>query len=135
MSGLILKLGPRERVMINGVVIENGDRRTRLSVVTPDAKILRLKDAIHPSEATTPVTRVCYIAQLLISGEVDANQAKRDLQVGIGQLTQVFQDHYSQEVLDTAKVELSRENYYHTLKALRRLIDVEAQLMALSAAE
>ena len=27
MTGLVLKLGPRERVMINGVVMENGDRR------------------------------------------------------------------------------------------------------------
>ena len=35
MSGLVLKLGPRERVLINGAVIENGDRRARLSIVTP----------------------------------------------------------------------------------------------------
>ncbi|MEO1549606.1 MAG: flagellar biosynthesis repressor FlbT [Pseudomonadota bacterium] len=132
MSGLILKLGPRERVMINGVVLENGDRRTRLSVVTADAKILRLKDAIHPSEAKTPVKRVCYIAQLLIAGEIDTAQAKRDLQVGIGQLGQVFTDVPSLSALDTAKVELSRDNYYHTLKALRQLIQVEDQLLALA---
>ena len=36
MSGLVLKLGPKERVLINGAVIENGDRRSRLSVVTPN---------------------------------------------------------------------------------------------------
>ncbi len=35
MSGLVLKLGPRERVMINGVVMENGDRRTKIHVMTP----------------------------------------------------------------------------------------------------
>ena len=38
MSGLVLKLGPHERIMINGVVVENGDRRARLNVLTPDAK-------------------------------------------------------------------------------------------------
>ena len=54
MSGLVLKLGPRERIMINGVVMENGDRRTRLNVLTPDANVLRLRDAIHPDEANTP---------------------------------------------------------------------------------
>jgi flagellar protein FlbT len=58
MSGLVLKLGPRERVLINGAVIENGDRRARLSIVTPNASILRLRDAIHPEEVTTPVRRV-----------------------------------------------------------------------------
>ena len=54
MSGLVLKLGPHERIMINGVVMENGDRRTRLNVLTPDANVLRLRDAIHPDEANTP---------------------------------------------------------------------------------
>ena len=44
MSGLVLKLGPRERIMINGVVMENGDRRARLNIVTPDVlqKVLHL---------------------------------------------------------------------------------------------
>ncbi len=29
MTGLVLKLGPHERVLINGAVIENGDKRSR----------------------------------------------------------------------------------------------------------
>ena len=45
MSGLVLKLAPKERVLINGAVIENGDRRTRVAILTPNANILRLKDA------------------------------------------------------------------------------------------
>ena len=80
MSGLVLKLNPKERVLINGAVIENGDRRARINIVTPNANILRLKDAIHPEDANTPVRRVCYIAQLVLSGEVD------DLRVARGQL-------------------------------------------------
>ena len=32
MSGLVLKLAPRERVLINGAVIENGDKRARLAI-------------------------------------------------------------------------------------------------------
>ncbi len=62
MTGLVLKLGPHERVMINGVVMENGDRRARLNILTPEANVLRLRDAIHPSEANTPVRRVVYVA-------------------------------------------------------------------------
>ena len=59
MSGLVLKLGPHERVLINGAVIENGDKRSRLAIMTPQANILRLRDAIHPEEVNTPVRRVC----------------------------------------------------------------------------
>ena len=69
MSGLVLKLGPRERVLINGAVIENGDRRSRLSIVTPNANILRLRDAIHPDEARTPVRRLCFTTQLVLTGD------------------------------------------------------------------
>ena len=79
MSGLVLKLGPRERIMVNGVVLENGDRRARINILTPDAHVLRLRDAIHPTEATTPVRRVCYIAQLALAGEADPEEARRQI--------------------------------------------------------
>ena len=59
MPGLILKLGPGERFVANGVVIENGDRRARLNILTPDSKVLGLRVAIHPDEVDTPVKRVC----------------------------------------------------------------------------
>ena len=58
MTGLILKLAPHERVLINGAVIENGERRSRFCIVTPNANILRLRDAIHPEQARTPVSRI-----------------------------------------------------------------------------
>ena len=77
MSGLVLKLGPKERVLVNGAVIENGDRRSRIAILTPNANILRLRDAIRPDDANTPVRRVCYIAQLVLSGDVDLDRIRR----------------------------------------------------------
>ena len=59
------------------IVMQNGERNARLIIKTPDAKILRLRDAIHPDEANTPVKRVCYIAQLAVAGEADPDEAKR----------------------------------------------------------
>lgn len=128
MSGLVLKLGPRERVMVNGVVMENGDRRTRLHIVTPDAKVLRLKDAIHPEEANTPVKRVCYIAQLVIAGEADAVEGRTQLLQGIEQLSQVFTDAESRMHLDLATDLVVANRFYPALKELRALIAREARL-------
>ena len=79
MSGLVLKLSPKERVLINGAVIENGDRRSRLSIMTPDANILRLRDAIHPEDAKTPVRRLCYAMQLVLSGDTAASDVHHNL--------------------------------------------------------
>jgi flagellar biosynthesis repressor protein FlbT len=131
MSGLVLKLGPRERIMINGVVMENGDRRARLNVLTPEANVLRLRDAIHPDEVNTPVRRVCYIAQLVLAGEADPEEARRQLLRGIEQLSQVFQDQDSRACLDAATVALAEKRFYQTMRALRGLLPREARLLGL----
>ncbi|MFV2036774.1 MAG: flagellar biosynthesis repressor FlbT [Paracoccaceae bacterium] len=130
MSGLVLKLGPRERVLINGAVIENGDRRSRLCIVTPNANILRLRDALHPGEVNTPVRRVCYIAQLVLSGDVEPGDAKMQLLRGIEQLSQVLTDVDSKALLDKATETVLEANFYQTLKALRGLLPREERLMA-----
>lgn len=132
MSGLVLKLGPKERVLINGAVIENGDRRSRLSIMTPGANILRLRDAIRPGEANTPVRRVCYIAQLVISGDADPAEARAQLMTGIEQLSQVFTDRDSRLLLTEATEAVLASQHYKALKALRSLLPREDRIFAAS---
>lgn len=130
MSGLVLKLGPKERVLINGAVIENGERRSRLSIVTPNANILRLRDAIHPEEVNTPVRRVCYIAQLVLSGDAAPEEARMQLLRGIEQLSQVFTDRDSRLNLEAATSAVVEGRYYQVMKALRTLLPREERLFA-----
>jgi len=130
MSGLVLKLGPKERVLINGAVVENGDRRSRLSIVTPNANILRLRDAIHPEEVTTPVRRVCYIAQLVLSGDAQAEEAKLQLLRGIEQLSHALTDADSRHHLTIATEAVMADQFYQALKALCGLLPREERLLA-----
>ncbi|WP_170329533.1 flagellar biosynthesis repressor FlbT [Ruegeria arenilitoris] len=130
MGGLVLKLAPKERVLINGVVVENGDRRSRFSIMTPDANVLRLRDAIHPDEVNTPVRRVCYAAQLVLSGEMEPERARQQLLRRVEELSQVFTDADSRRVLSEATEALLAEQYYKCLKALRALLPREERLMA-----
>lgn len=132
MSGLVLKLGPRERVLINGAVIENGDRRSRFSIITPNADILRLRDAIPPDEVTTPVRRVCYIAQLVLSGDIETDHARQQLLNGIEQLSQAFIDAESLRHLDEAAIAVTAGDCYRALKRLRALLPQEERLLAAS---
>lgn len=129
MAGLILKLRAHEQILVNGVVMQNGERNARLIVKTPDAKILRLRDAIHPDEVDTPVKRVCYIAQLLVAGEADSEEGIRQLGLGIGQLHDALDGHSSAVFLDEALDELRRRNFYGVMRALRQLLPVEAKLL------
>lgn len=129
MSGLVLKLGPKERVLINGAVVENGDRRSRITVLTSKAYILRLKDAIHPDEANTPVRRACYLAQLLLSGEVDSQSIWERLFGQVHTLSEILDDDNSASILTQAKGAIDDRNAYTCLKLLRQLLALEAQLL------
>ena len=130
MTGLVLKLGPNERVLINGAVIENGDRRSRISVMTPNAHILRLRDAIHPEHANTPVRRVCYIAQLVLSGDAEPSETRMQLLRGIEQLSQVLSDADSRTQLSLATAAVLENQHYQALKHLRTLLPREERLFA-----
>lgn len=130
MSGLVLKLAPKERVLINGAVIENGERRSRLAIMTPNAHILRLRDAIHPEEVNTPVRRVAYIAQLVLSGDVSPEEAKLQLLRGIEQLSQVLTDPDSRKQLADATAAVIESQHYNVLKALRSLLPREERILA-----
>lgn len=130
MTGLVLKLAPKERVLINGAVIENGEKRSRLAIMTPNANILRLRDAIHPGEVTTPVRRVCYIAQLVLSGDVTPEDARMQLLRGIEQLSQVLTDSDSRSHLSLATSAVLQDQHYLALKALRALLPREERILA-----
>lgn len=130
MSGLVLKLAPHERVLINGAVIENGDKRSRLAIMTPNANILRLRDAIHPEEVNTPVRRVCYIAQMVLSGDAKPAEARIQMMRGVEQLSQALTDPDSRAQLASATEALLDDQFYQALKALRALLPREARLLA-----
>lgn len=76
MAGLILKLRPHEQLLINGVVVENGDRKAQLKVCSEGANILRLRDAMRPEDAKTPIQRAYYIAQTAVAGALTTAQAE-----------------------------------------------------------
>lgn len=129
MTGLVLKLSPFERILINGVVIENSDRRARITVRTPDSNILRLKDAIHPEHADTPVARLCYLTQLILSGDLTLDQARDEVLSGIIDLASVFQDMESQTRLSTARRDILEGNVYGAFKLLRSFLALEVRLL------
>ena len=130
MNGLVLKLAPKERLLVNGAVIENGERRSRLAILTANANILRLRDAIHPEQVSTPVRRVCYIVQLVLSGDTDPEEARLQLLRGIEQLSQIFTDCDSRAHLTNATAAILDGRFYPALKSLRLLLTREERLFA-----
>lgn len=129
MSGLVLKLAASERLLINGAVIRNGSRNSTISILTPNANILRLKDALHPDEAQSPVSRICYMAQLILSGDHDAHEGTRLILAGINELLDVFSDHEVRSILIASAAKFNAGKTYAGLKLLRKIIPIEKEML------
>jgi flagellar protein FlbT len=128
-GGLVLRLAPGERVLVNGVVIENGDRRARLRVKTADAHILRLRDAIHPDEAKTPARRLYYIAQLAVAGEADADEARAQILEGLAALRAALGEHPCAADIEAAMQNAREKRFYHVMRALVGVMKDETVLL------
>ena len=129
MTRLILKLAPKERILINGAVIENGERRTKISIRTPNVHVLRLKDAIHPDQVGPPVSQACYMAQLVLSGDIDRSEGQRELLEIIKRLGFIFADHESSKIL-TGVAKLTTEGkFYQVMRKLRELLPEETRIL------
>lgn len=130
MAGLILKLKANEQILVNGVVMQNGDRNTRLIVKTPKARILRLRDAIHPADVDTPLKRLCYTAQLAVAGEVGEEAAAEALSKGILELDEAFDGLSEGETLGSVHDAVINFRFYEALRGLRQLLPLEARLLS-----
>ena len=130
MAGLMLRLKAGERFLLNGVVVENGPRSVRLTVLSPDARILRLRDALPPDQIDTPVKRLCYVAQLAVAGEIAEDRAEERMREGLGELAAALAGTAEAQVLQPLLAELDGRNFYALLRGLRRLLPAEASLLA-----
>lgn len=129
MGGLVLKLRAEERVLVNGAVLEAVARPARLRVLTTDADILRLRDAVHPARADTPVRRLCHVVQMAVAGAAGTDAALREARPMIDALRGVFDRPRDRDALDAAEHLLAGRRAYAALRALRPLLAREAELM------
>ena len=128
-GGLIIRLRPHEKFLINGCILENGEKRAKLRVKSDGANILRLRDALHPSEANTPVKRLYYVAQLIVTGDLEADVAVPELKEGLRQLHDALMDPEHREQIANAQVHLDNKEYYRVLRALKSILPLEEKLL------
>ena len=123
---LKITLKPRERLILGGAVVRNGDTGARL-VVENEVPVLREHDILSQREAATPCRRIYFVVQLMY---VDAaNLAEHH------KLYWTLVDDVAKAAPSTARFtgEISRlvveRKYYQALKVARRLIDYEEELL------
>ena len=134
-GGLIIRLRPHEKFLVNGVVLENGEKRAKLRVKSENANLLRLRDALHPNEATTPIKRLYYLAQLIVTGDMQAHEATPELLTGLETLYEALPDKACRDVIDRVQKHVNMEEHYQAMRALRELFPYEEKLLLIARAK
>lgn len=129
MSGLLLKLAPHERILINGMMIENGPKKTKMTLHADDAHVLRLRDAIHPNQVTGPISIAYHLAQLAVAGESNDSEALAALEPRLAELSGVFSETWAAEAVADARHALDTKNFYKAMRSLKTILPLEAQML------
>lgn len=122
MSGLALKLAPKERVLINGVVVENGPRRAQLLIKTDNAAVLRLRDALDEADIVGPASKAYFTAQRCVAGEISADEAINALTPALFDLSA-----YDSDAVEKVKQFLIDGNLYRVMRALKPMLELERE--------
>ena len=129
MSGLVLSLKAEEKFLVNGALLINGSKRSQIRIGGDDVNVLRLSDAMHPREITTPVRRVYYAAQIYLSGDANPEDITCDILDGLRALETVFENTPLLEQIQKAKKAVIAGRFYSLICSLRPLLVLEAELL------
>tara|TARA_R110000787_G_scaffold4726_9_gene17899 strand:- start:11934 stop:12368 length:435 start_codon:yes stop_codon:yes gene_type:complete len=129
MSGLVLKIAPGERFIVNGAILENGDKPARIRITEGDVRVLRCRDALRPEEVNSPCKQIYYAVQLLITGDLEEGGTLPAIDDECSKLLDVFKT-IDPELIPTLRSMISRGNYYSALCHLRQILVIENQLLA-----
>ena len=128
---LKLSLRPEERLVINGAVIANGDRRANL-IVHNKASILREKDIMQQEEANTPARRIYFPIMLMYMDPQGSGQYYDEF---VLRMTEFMSAISTPEALESC-VEISKavmdKNYYKGLVLCKKLLKFEAERLNLT---
>ncbi len=121
---LKLSLKPGERLVINGAVIANVDRRTTL-IVHNKASILREKDILQEENVNSPAKRIYFPIMLMY---MDQGNTDKFYEEFVKRMTEFMSAISSPDAVNDC-VQISRDvmdkNFYKALMNCKKLIDFE----------
>lgn len=127
---LKLSLRPGEKFVVNGAVVQNGDRRAAL-VLQNKASVLREKDIMQPDDADTPAKRIYFPVMLMYLDEQGRDKAYAEFAARLAEFMGAVRDPgVLAECIGVSKEVMAGE-YYRALMRCRKLISYEAERLGL----
>jgi flagellar protein FlbT len=121
---LKLSLKPGEKFVLNGAVVQNGDRRSSL-LLQNKASVLREKDIMQAEEAATPARRIYFPVMMMYLDQSTCEALHDEF---IQRLSEFMGAVRNPDILADC-VNISRhvmiKEYYKALMLCRKLIEYE----------
>ncbi|NNE41850.1 MAG: hypothetical protein HKN14_13140 [Marinicaulis sp.] len=127
-GGLNIRLSPREKIFINGAILENGHRRTYIRIKSDDAKVLKMRDALTASEATTPLKRIYFKLQQIVAGEKDGSSDIPHILDELNELHDAVQIVECKENIELAIGHIKASEHYKAMKTLKLVFPLESAI-------
>ena len=121
---LKLSLKPGEKFVLNGAVVQNGDRRGVL-VLQNKASVLREKDIMQPDQVTTPARHIYFPVMMMYLEEALAERQYDEFALRLTEFMGVVRNPaVLADCIAVSKHVMARE-YYKALMLSRKLIEYE----------
>lgn len=121
---LKLSLKPGEKFVLNGAVVQNGDRRGVL-ILQNKASVLREKDIMQSEEANTPARRIYFPLMMMYLDEAGAGRYHDEFVLRLTEFMGVIRNpDVLADCVAISKSCMERE-YYKALMLSRKLIEYE----------
>jgi flagellar protein FlbT len=125
---LKLRLRPSERVVINGCVVQNEQRRSTLTI-SNFAQIIRGNDLLQEEDADTPARRAYFLIQTML---LDPQSASENTGLVADMMAKLYTAFLRQDIQDSilrAMQHVSERDYYKALACLRTVMSHEATVL------
>lgn len=124
---LKLSLKPGEKFVLNGAVVQNGDRRGVL-VLQNKASVLREKDIMQESEVTTPGRRIYFPVMMMYLDENSAPKLYDEFARRVSEFMGATRNPEAMADCVAASRHVMAREYYKALMSARKLVDYEEKL-------
>ena len=124
---LKITLKPREKMVLGGAVISNGNKAGCELIIESRVPILREKDILSENDADTPCRQLYFIIQLLYIDEGNQAIHQQNYWDLVNEIVKAAPSTVG--LIDHINEEIVSGRYYQALKLTQKLIDYEQEVI------
>lgn len=123
---LKLSLRPGEKFVINGAVLQNGDRRAIL-MLQNKASILREKDIMQSTEANTPARRIYFPVMMMYIAPIESDLYYQNFMERLPEFMGVLRNPLIIKECISLSRDVAAKDFYRALQRCRKLMAYEGE--------